>query len=243
MQFIGSVGHYFTPGATWTISWTRGTVRGRWAAVGRSKKFGFRGKKRKEKKCEEEWQAEHRWCLQFLPWSKDETRGQGEEGHWEQSKTWERKETKDEEQKESLKILRNISPFLHQHLTLATLALIITVIFFQRRCRRSPLRMSASRNSPWPLQPFSRSKWIILQCLIISWKSFLTNFHLVTSGLARWRNQSGSTLWRPTTGFSQNFLTRVQFVELLFTGRSLPPMMRIGSTFAQLPWPATCTSG
>ena len=50
MQFIGSVGHYFTPGATWTISWTRGTVRGRWAAVGRSKKFGFRGKKRDVKK-------------------------------------------------------------------------------------------------------------------------------------------------------------------------------------------------
>ena len=106
---------------------------------------------------------------------------------WEQSKVWERKETKDEEPKESLKILRNISPFLHQHLTLATLALIITVIFFQRRCRRSPLRMSASRNSPWPLQPSSRSKWILLQCLIIPWNSasFLTNFHLVTSGLAR----------------------------------------------------------
>ena len=50
MQFIGSVGHYFTPGATWTISWTRGTVRGRWAAVGRSNKFGFRGKKRNVKK-------------------------------------------------------------------------------------------------------------------------------------------------------------------------------------------------
>ena len=87
---------------------------------------------------------------------------------WEQSKVWERKETKDEEPKESLKILRISSPLLHQHFTLATLALIITVIFFQRRCRRSPLRMSASRNSPWPLQPSSRSKWILLQCWFFS---------------------------------------------------------------------------
>ena len=108
---------------------------------------------------------------------------------WEQSKVWERKETKDEEPKESLKILRNSSPLLHQHLTLATLALIITVIFFQRRCRRSPLRMSASRNSPWPLQPSSRSKWILLQCRFFFQSllyhgtlcaSFLTNFHFVT---------------------------------------------------------------
>ena len=38
-------------------------------------------------------------------------------------------------------------------------------------------------------------------------------------------------------------LSRAQVIELLFTGRSLPPMMRIGSTSAQLPWPATCTSG
>ena len=103
---------------------------------------------------------------------------------WEQRKVWERKETKDEEPKESLKILRNSSPLLHQHLTLSTPALIITMIFFQRRCRRSPLRMSASRNSPWPLQPSSRSKWILLQCRVFSnlslCASFLTNFHFVT---------------------------------------------------------------
>ena len=92
---------------------------------------------------------------------------------WEQSKVWERKETKDEEPKESLKILRNSSPLLHQHLTLATLALIITVIFFQRRCRRSPLRMSASRNSLWPLQTPSKSKWILLQCRFFSNLAFI----------------------------------------------------------------------
>ena len=78
--------------------------------------------------------------------------------------------------------------------------------------------------------------------------SFLTN--LVTSGLVRWRCQSGSSLWRPSTGlFSNSFSIScllypvLKAIELLFTGRSLPPMMRIGSTSAQLPWPATCTSG
>ena len=46
----------------------------------------------------------------------------------------------------------------HQHLILATLALIITVIFFQRRCCRYLLRMSASwtpvagaHHGPWSL--------------------------------------------------------------------------------------------
>ena len=80
--------------------------------------------------------------------------------------------------------------------------------------------------------------------------SFLTNFHFVTSSLARWRCQSGSTLGRPTTGlFSNSFSIScllypvLKAIELLFTGKSLPPMMRIGSTSAQLPWPATCTSG
>ena len=133
------------------------------------------------------------------------------------------------------------------------------MIFFQIRCRRSPLRMSASRNSLWPLQPSSRSKWILLQCRFFFQSllyhgtlcaSFLTNFHFVTWSLARWRCQSGSTLWRPTTGlFSNSFSIScllypvLKAIELLFTGRSLPPMMRIGSTAAQLPWPATCTSG
>ena len=170
-QILGSCSKLKWSNRAYAVYWLRGTLLYPWGNMdnildkrdSKGKVGGGRKEQKvwvpwKEEKCEEEWQAEHRWCLQFLPWSKDETRGQGEEGRWEQSKTWERKETKDEEQKESLKILRNISPFLHQHLTLATLALIITVIFFQRRCRRSPLRMSASRNSPWPLQPSSRSK-------------------------------------------------------------------------------------
>ena len=40
--------------------------------------------------------------------------------------------------------------------------------------------------------------------------SFLTNFHFVTSSLARWRCQSGSTLWRPTTGLFSNSLSSAQ---------------------------------
>ena len=35
----------------------------------------------------------------------------------------------------------------------------------------------------------------------------------------------------------------LDFNNLVFLGRSLPPMTRIGSTSALPPWPATCTSG